>query len=94
MFPRCVDKESKEAAERGPRPMMNDRQRLRRLNEALDASEAEVANIDSEIAAHHDDADADMDELKRRRNLAQAKANALQAVFESDFFQPRKNPEL
>jgi hypothetical protein len=72
--------------------MMNDRKRLRRLNEALDASEAEVAQIESEIATHTDD--SDMEELKRRRNLAQAKANALQAVFDSDFFQPRKNPEL
>jgi hypothetical protein len=72
--------------------MMNDRQRLRRLNEALNASEAEVAQIESEIAAHQDDESLDIDELKRRRNLAQAKANALQAVFDSDFFTPRKDP--
>jgi multidrug resistance efflux pump len=72
--------------------MMNDRQRLRRLNEALDASENEVAQIESEIAAH-DDQDTDIDELKRRRNLAQAKANALQAVFDADFFLPRKSSE-
>lgn len=78
---------------KGAQTMMNDRQRLRRLNEALDASEAEVTQIEQEIAAHHQNDDADMEELKRRRNLAQAKANALQAVFDSDFFQPRKSSD-
>ncbi len=63
--------------------MMNDRQRLSRLNKALDSSEADLAQIEAEIAANQDPAQAE--ELMRRRNLAQAKANALQAVFDADF---------
>ena len=69
--------------------MMNDRQRLSRLNKALDASEAELAKIEAELEANRDPAQAE--ELLRRRNLALAKANALQAVFDADFnLQPRR----
>ena len=69
--------------------MINDRQRLRRLNEALEASEAELAQIEAEIAANEDA--PELDQLRHRRNLAQAKTNALQSVFDSDFnLAPRK----
>lgn len=63
--------------------MMNDRQRLRRLNEALDASEADLAQIEADIAANQEG--SEVDRLKHRRNLAKAKTNALQAVFDADF---------
>lgn len=72
--------------------MMNDRQRLRRLNEALDASEAELALIEAELAANHDA--SELDRLRHRYNLAKAKANALQAVFDADFnLAPRKEAQ-
>ncbi len=63
--------------------MMNDRQRISRLNKALDASEAEVAQIEAELAAVEDP--MELQNLQRRRNLALAKVNALQAVFDADF---------
>jgi hypothetical protein len=46
--------------------MMAERTRLRLLNETLAASEAEAAQIEHEIAAHHDNASDDIEDLKRR----------------------------
>lgn len=65
---------------------MNDRTRLKRLNRQLDLSESELSRLSHEIDAT-DDLGA-LEDLNRLRNLAQARADALQAEFDADF-EPR-----